>query len=256
MLTLNQIVRKIKTIALAHLQVRNFYFGNVTDFLTDKTTRYASCFLQDNPGLPDLAGNVMTFNFTMYLLDLENVSEDTQANTLDVQSDMSQVCLDLLAQFNFSTYDDWRIVSSTLSLKREEFDDIVAGASVDFSVQVPWNKDTCVVPSGGELVNLYWSFFDNDPYGDIQNEDFEFSQQVTEGLGIYNLDFVLSGKYLAVKELATEPEKSTWRNTQFNYGVIPDQVWRDAVVIGAFRYYVSRIPVVLQDDNTIITFNV
>lgn len=148
MLTLNQIVRRIQTIALEHLQVRNFYYGSVTDFLTEKTTKYASCFLQDLPGSFDVVGKVVTFNFRMFLLDLENVSEDTQKNTLDVQSDMAQVCTDLLAEFDFSTFDDWRIgASSTFNFVREELDDIVAGCVVDIAVEIPYSKDTCAIPN-------------------------------------------------------------------------------------------------------------
>lgn len=148
MLTLNQIVKRIEKIALQHKQLNNFYFGNVTDYLTDKTTRYASLFLQDNQGAIDIVGKAMSYNFRMYFLDCEDVAHDAKKNTLDVQSDMASVAADLLAEFDFSNYTDWRISSpSTFALVREEFDDIIAGVVVDFTVQVPYEKDVCQIPN-------------------------------------------------------------------------------------------------------------
>jgi hypothetical protein len=153
MLTLNQIVRRIKTIALQHKQLRNFYFGNVTDFIEDKQTRYASLFLQDNQGVIDVAGKVVSYNFKMFLLDLENVSNETQKNTLDVQSDMASVATDLLAEFNHSDYLDWKLSSgSSFGLVRESFDDIVAGIVVDLTIQIPYDNNTCAVPNINENV--------------------------------------------------------------------------------------------------------
>lgn len=148
MLTLNQIVRRIKTIALNQKQIKNFYFGSVTDFLNDKTTRYASAFLQDQPGNIDPAGKTVTYLFKMYFLDLENVSEDTQANTLDVQSDMVQVAADIVAEIDFHGFDDWMVLgASNFVLVREEFEDFVAGVAIDITIQVPYDKDICAVPN-------------------------------------------------------------------------------------------------------------
>jgi len=148
MLTLNQIVRRLQTIAESHKQIRGFYFGNVTDFLTDKTTRYASAFLQDQPGTIDSAGKTITYLFKMFFLDLENVSEGAQANTLDVQSDMLQVAADIIAEIDFHGFVDWSVsTQSGFVLVRESFDDMVAGCVVDISIQTPYVKDICAVPN-------------------------------------------------------------------------------------------------------------
>lgn len=147
-MTLNQIVERIRLISIAHKQVRNFYFGLPSDFLKDKTTKYASSFLQDAPGVIDITGKQITFGFKLFLLDLVHVSQDAKANELDVQSDMTSVALDLMAEMNHSSYNDWKVsISNPLTLVREEFDDLVAGAVVDFSVSVPYPLDTCVVPT-------------------------------------------------------------------------------------------------------------
>lgn len=148
MLTLNQIIKRIRTITLAHKQIRNFYFGSPTDFLTDKTTRYASAFLQDTPGTIDVLAKTFTIGFRLWLLDLVNVSENAKENELDVQSDMASIAMDLLAEFDYNGYTDWKVATSgNAELLREALDDMVAGASIDFSISIPWDKNICAVPT-------------------------------------------------------------------------------------------------------------
>lgn len=147
-MTLNQIIRRTRLLSLAHKQIRNFYFGFPTDFLTNKTTEYASVFLQDLPGTIDLAANERTLAFKLYALDLVHVSEDNKSNELDVQSDMLSIVEDIIAEMNHSSYTDWKIsISSQITLLREEFDDLVAGAVADISIVTPYLQDKCVVPT-------------------------------------------------------------------------------------------------------------
>lgn len=146
-MTFNQVVLRIKTRSLAHAQIRNFYYGNVSDFLTDRTTQFASCFLQDTPGSINIGQKTTTLNFKMFLLDLVNVSENSKDNELDVQSDMLSVAEDLLSQFDDSVYTDWRISNSSPTVfVRDETPDIVAGVVVDISIEKLFVKDTCAIP--------------------------------------------------------------------------------------------------------------
>ena len=147
-MTLNQKVARIRAICLAHLQIRNFYFGTVTDFLTDKTTLYASAFLQDTPGVLDVAKKEEVVGFKLFLLDLVNVAANAKENELEVQSDMLEVVKDIIAEMDHSSYTDWAIsTSNAVTVLREEFDDLVAGVVVEVSVRSPYTKDTCAVPT-------------------------------------------------------------------------------------------------------------
>jgi len=147
-MTLNQIIDRIKKISLAHKQLNNFYFGFTTDFLTDKTTVYPSAFLNDNGGNIDVAGKQVTYNFKIYLLDLVNIVAETSSNELEVQSDMMSVGLDLLAEFEHSSYTDWKLgFGNTFLLVQEAFDDMIAGVQIDFSITVMYTRDTCAVPT-------------------------------------------------------------------------------------------------------------
>src|SRR6185437_13619848 len=110
-MTLNQVIRRIKTLALDHRQLRNFYQGLATDWLTDKFTLYPSALLQFTGGSLSTAGKVLTLNYRLYLADLVHVSEDTKANELDIQSDMLLVMMDLMAQINYPAFNDWALSS-------------------------------------------------------------------------------------------------------------------------------------------------
>jgi hypothetical protein len=158
-MTLNQVISRIRAISLAHKQVRNFYQGLVSDFLTDKTTLYPSLFLQDNGGKISPGSHSTTFSFKMYLLDLVNVSEDSKTNEQDVQSDMVSVAEDVLAQMNNPNYNDWVIsIDNNLQLLVENDNDLLSGCVVDFSVRVMYPQNVCQVPT--ELTD--YTTIDND----------------------------------------------------------------------------------------------
>ncbi len=105
---------------------------------------------------------------------------------------------------------------------------------------------------------IYWSWFASDPYATIDTDTFLFSGNIAVNPSSYTLNFgsSASGNWLAVKELATNTVKSTWFNTVLNNGTIPDSVMLAPVVIGLYRFYVSRIQVSLPTGQTSITYTV
>lgn len=148
-MTLNQIVKRVQTICLAHKQVRSFDKGvDITEFLNDKTTKYAATYMLMSTGGISTSGHALTVNCRIYFLDLVNVSEDTRTNTLDVQSDMISVAMDILAQMNNPNYEDWAISGDNqINLQEGEFSDIVAGCYVDISIRFMYPQDVCQIPT-------------------------------------------------------------------------------------------------------------
>lgn len=147
-MTLNQVINRIKALSLAHKQVRNFYKGLVTDFLAEKTTNYPSVFLQDNGGNISTAGHATTLTYRMFILDLVNVSENTNANVEDAQSDMVSIAMDLVAQMNAGFFDDWSISTNvTLQLVEEQESDLIAGCVLDFSIRIMFTQNLCQIPT-------------------------------------------------------------------------------------------------------------
>lgn len=146
-MTLNQIIKRIQTIALSHQQVRNFQFGEVTEFLNDRTTEYPSVFVQDLPSALNLAGKDDTLNIKLYCLDLVNVAGDTKDNELDVQSDMLTLGKGIISLMNNQgTYTDWAIGGGSYQLVIEQFGDMVAGATFDLTIRTQWDKSYCEEP--------------------------------------------------------------------------------------------------------------
>lgn len=147
-MTLNQIVQRIKSLALGHKQVRDFRKGLVTDFFDDKTAKYPAVCLQDNSGVISLAGHAATLNYRMFIADLVHVSEDTKLNEQDVHSDMVSIAMDLLAQMNNGNYDDWKIsTDNSVNLFSENEGDMQAGCVIDFTVSFMYTQNICQVPT-------------------------------------------------------------------------------------------------------------
>lgn len=147
-MTLNNVVSRIRSLSLGHKQVRTFKTGLVSDFLTDKTTKYPAVFLQDIGGNISLTGHATTLNYKLFFVDLVHLSEDAKGNEQDVQSDMVSIAMDLLAQMNSSLYDDWRIsTDNNLQLIVETDGDMFAGVVVDFSVRIKYEQNICQIPT-------------------------------------------------------------------------------------------------------------
>lgn len=147
-MTLNNVINRIKSLALAHKQIRNFYSGLVSDFLTDKDTNFPSVFLQDNGGKISTAGHATTLSYKMFFLDLGNVSENSNRNVQDVQSDMISVAMDIVAQMNAGMFDDWALSEdNNLQLLFENENDLIAGCVLDFSLRIMFTQNLCAIPT-------------------------------------------------------------------------------------------------------------
>lgn len=147
-MTLNQIVARIKSLALGHKQVRDFRKGFVTDFFADKTAKYPAVCLQDNSGVISLAGHSATLNYRMFIADLVHVSQDTKLNEQDVHSDMVSIAMDLLAQMNNGNYDDWKVsTDNSLNLFSKNEGDFQAGCVIDLAISFTYTQNICQIPT-------------------------------------------------------------------------------------------------------------
>lgn len=147
-MTLNAIIKRIQSIALAHKQVRSFYKGLASDFLTDHTREYPAVLLQDSGGTVNLKNREVVLTYKLFVVDLVHVSEDTKANEQDAHSDMISVALDILAQMNHPGYQDWRIsASNNLQLVVEEDNDMYAGCALSISISTMYTQNVCAAPT-------------------------------------------------------------------------------------------------------------
>jgi hypothetical protein len=147
-MTLNQIRRRIKSIVLAHKQVRTFGIGPVSDIQAKKDVKYPLVSLRDLGGNISIVGKVTTVNYKMFFLDLINVSEDTRENEQDILSDMISVATDIVAQINNPNFSDWRIsTDNSLQLVIDEESDYCGGCAIDFSISFMFTQNRCQIPT-------------------------------------------------------------------------------------------------------------
>lgn len=149
MTTLNQVIDRIRSLALSHKQIRSFYFGDVPEFDANGEIVYAACFLEAQPGVIDNDNRLQRFNFRMYLVDLVPESTNSEENETEVLSDMSSVETDMLSLMMKPAYqDEWQISAvNQRSLGTELLNDMGAGVYFDFSVSLDFLADACEVPA-------------------------------------------------------------------------------------------------------------
>lgn len=155
-MTYNQVIKRIKEISLAHRQVRNFYRGLATDFLTDKTTLYPSILIEERTGAAiSTTKNATSFPLRLLIVDLVNVSENAVENEQDVISDMASIAVDMIAQFSNSLYTDWRVgTESPIEFWYNNENDSLGGIMLDVTISVPFTKDKCQIPTIGMPVMI------------------------------------------------------------------------------------------------------
>ena len=220
-MTLNQTVKRIENICKAHNQVRTFGKGLVSDFLTDHTTKYPAIFLQDSGGSISTVGHRTTLNYKLFFADLVNVSQDTNANEQDVQSDMVSIAMDIVAQMTSGGYNDWKIsADNSLQLFVENDNDMHAGCIVDVSVSFMFSQNTCSIPS--ELIITTPTDMDPKVY------DFIYTATGSEGATITPAE--LAGKKIIyvtresspIYKVSNNPDPAeyTWDNTDVVLGTV------------------------------------
>lgn len=149
-LTLNQILGRLRALALSHKQINTFYFGSPVDRLAGADIAYPACFIDVLTGNISADSKSMTYEFDILLADLENVSTDAKSNELDLYNDLTLIAMDLKAMVSFSGYaDDWEIgEGAAIVFMREKLEDIVCAVSMQLSISAFFDNNRCDVPAG------------------------------------------------------------------------------------------------------------
>jgi hypothetical protein len=142
MLTLNQIVAKLREIREAHSQLNSFYFGDPDD--AGVTFTYPVMGLIIQPG--SIARRIKSTKFVLYFSDL--VTKDL-SNKIEVQSDMERVALGVFAQFwDYLEDNNIQLVTeATFSPFENAGPDSAWGWQVDLTINQFYSKDSCQEPS-------------------------------------------------------------------------------------------------------------
>jgi hypothetical protein len=148
-MTLNQVIKRIETIALSHKQLNTFRSGgDLMAFLRGGDLVYPACVVQFLPGSISRAQKYTTYRLAIYLCDLVNVSKDTKSNELEVQSDLTSIAEDLTAMLYNPIYTDWDISEqASLEYAFDDKEDITVCAILTLDIHTYYDANRCQVPT-------------------------------------------------------------------------------------------------------------
>lgn len=142
MVTYNTVVSDIKSFFDRHLQVKQFLNITTWDEQTLENV-YVTVILV--PQASNVNGTQLNLNFNLFVADILNFDKSNQK---DVYSDTLDICKDFIAYFSNNGCVDWEIDENpTLTPFNEKpFDDILSGWILNFTVQIPFYRNSCDIP--------------------------------------------------------------------------------------------------------------
>ena len=148
-LTLNQVVKRLEKLALAHKQINHFYVGDAAEWLANGEVNYPACFVDFTTGSISKDERHTGWDFNIWFADLANVATDSRTNELEVESDLTSIAIDFKSMLHYTGYqNDWDIgESSQLEYFKEKFEDIVIAVRMSQRIDSITPMDRCVVPS-------------------------------------------------------------------------------------------------------------
>jgi len=154
LLTLNQIIDQIKTLANAHYQIAEVGVGTIAELQSKPDREYPLLWLSNEGGTLDNNYKVDNIRLTMFgRVTVGDEGQDDDASELEVLSDMQLILLDFLNYFHQNHGQDYVTdKSNTLEHFTERTNDRTAGYSTVLELKqfYDWNK--CQIPQSGASI--------------------------------------------------------------------------------------------------------
>ncbi len=149
-LTLNQVKRRLESLANSHKQIRTVRFVDYDEALDDSDVTYPLCVIElqvDN--LISLRERLTYFSFKVYLFDLINLKKEALGNEFEVKSDLSSIAQDIVAMVNFHEYQaDWQVDEEyNFKIANYQLQDLAGGVQFDLRIGVRFDANRCQVPA-------------------------------------------------------------------------------------------------------------
>lgn len=150
-MTLNQIIKRLKSLAEAHKQVNSFYYGDISEFEHQPASdvNYPIVVVTHDTGTVSRTNKNREHNLIIYFLDLINVADQTEKNKEEVLSDMVSVMEDFVALMNSNDFQfTWSVSQdNNFTLIVNGNADVVGGAALQITVGVDNTTNRCQVPA-------------------------------------------------------------------------------------------------------------
>jgi hypothetical protein len=158
MITFRNAVGFLETIAEKHYMINSFHSGFLDEVDINKLGAEDYVILYAEPGTATVNKGVMTYSFTIYVLDMTSDAIGDSPNNerlsrLDTLSENLQILQDVINEFHQNLYstswvDDEVVLDLPISCDpfTAKFDNTLTGWSATLSMQVNNTNNLCIVP--------------------------------------------------------------------------------------------------------------
>ena len=158
MISFRNVLGYLETIAEKHLMINSFHSGFMDEVDINKLGATDYVILYADPGTATIDKGVMTYSFTIYVLDMINEEVGDAPNKerlgrVDTLSENLNILQDVISEFHRSLYStswvDGEVVLD-LPISAEpftaRFDNLLTGWSATISMEVNNPNNLCIVP--------------------------------------------------------------------------------------------------------------
>jgi hypothetical protein len=158
MITFRNVLGYLETIADKHFQIKSFHSGFMDEVDINKLGATDYIILYAEPGTATIDKGVMTYTFTIYVLDMISDAIGDSPNKerlgrIDTLSENLQIIQDVINEFHQNLYstswvDDEVFLELPVSAEpfTARFDNLLSGWSATLSIQVNNPNNLCIVP--------------------------------------------------------------------------------------------------------------
>ena len=158
MITFRNAVGFLETIADKHYMINSFHSGFMDEVDINKLGATDYVILYAEPGTATVDKGVMTYNFTIYVLDMINdevgdAPNNERLGRLDTLSENLQILQDVINEFHKSLYstswvDDEVVLELPISCEpfTERFANLLTGWNANITIQVHNENNLCIAP--------------------------------------------------------------------------------------------------------------
>ena len=158
MISFRNVLGYLETIAEKHLMINSFHSGFMDEVDINKLGATDYVILYAEPGTATIDKGVMTYSFTIYILDMISEAQGDSPNNerlgrIDTLSENLNILQDVISEFHRSLYStswvDGEVVLE-LPISAEpftaRFDNLLTGWSATISMEVNNPNNLCIVP--------------------------------------------------------------------------------------------------------------
>tara|TARA_R100001082_G_scaffold47588_1_gene25421 strand:- start:88 stop:579 length:492 start_codon:yes stop_codon:yes gene_type:complete len=158
MISFRTVIGYFETIASKHYQIKSFHSGQLDEVDLNKLGATDYIILYAEPGTVVVDKGVLTYNFSIYVMDMVNEEIGSDPNRqrigrVDTYSQTLNIIQDVINEFHQNLYStSWVDNDVVLSLPvnaepfTARFDNTLTGWAANLSIQVPNQNNLCIVP--------------------------------------------------------------------------------------------------------------